>query len=102
MTEQIDDRASLDWTKDQLLLTTVEAATVLHVGRTTVYELINEGALHPIHIGRACRISRAELERYVAELDERSTPAKARTHQPTSITTLRGSQHGGSRPPDAA
>jgi excisionase family DNA binding protein len=53
----------------QLLLTTVEAARVLHVGRTTVYELINAGSLRPVHIGRSCRISRAELERYVDGLD---------------------------------
>ncbi|WP_456598922.1 helix-turn-helix domain-containing protein [Blastococcus sp. SYSU DS0616] len=54
---------------DRLLLTTEEAADVLRVGRTTVYALIKEGELRPVHIGRSCRISRAELERYVSRLD---------------------------------
>jgi excisionase family DNA binding protein len=54
---------------DQLLFTTEEAAEVLRVGRTTVYALIKSGELRPVHIGRACRISRGELDRYVARLD---------------------------------
>ena len=63
---------------DQLLLTTTQAARVLHVGRTTVYALINDGALRPVHIGRSCRITRAELQRYVDRLDERTNPAMQR------------------------
>jgi excisionase family DNA binding protein len=59
-----------------LLLTTDEAADVLRVGRTTVYALIKGGQLRPVHIGRSCRISRAELERYVNRLD--APPATAR------------------------
>jgi excisionase family DNA binding protein len=54
---------------DQLLFTTEEAADVLRVGRTTVYALIKSGELRPVHIGRACRISRGELDRYVTRLD---------------------------------
>ena len=50
---------------DRLLLTPEEAADVLRVGRTTVYALMKSGDLHSVHIGRSCRISRAELERYV-------------------------------------
>jgi len=57
--------------KEQLLHTTTQAAEVLHLSRTTVYALINEGALRPVHVGRSCRISRAELERYVASLEQR-------------------------------
>jgi excisionase family DNA binding protein len=56
--------------KEQLLHSTTQAAEVLHLSRTTVYALINEGALRPVHVGRSCRISRAELERYVASLEE--------------------------------
>jgi hypothetical protein len=26
------------------------------------------GQLHPVHIGRSCRLARAELERYVSRL----------------------------------
>jgi hypothetical protein len=34
-----------------------------------VYALIKEGRLRPVHIARSCRISRAELDRFVARLD---------------------------------
>jgi excisionase family DNA binding protein len=54
---------------DQLLFTTEEAAEVLRVGRTTVYARIRSGEVRPVHIGRSCRISRHELDRYVARLD---------------------------------
>ncbi len=68
---------------DQLLFTTAEAADVLRVGRTTVYALIGSGELRPIHIGRSCRISRGELERYVATLDSVESPPTpaAATHR---------------------
>jgi excisionase family DNA binding protein len=54
---------------DPLLLTPEEAARMLRVGRTTIYALMKSGDLRPIHIGRCCRLSRAELERYVRHLD---------------------------------
>ena len=53
---------------DALLLTPEEAARVLRVGRTTIYALMKAGELHPVHIGRSCRLPRAELERYVNRL----------------------------------
>ncbi|WP_299960186.1 helix-turn-helix domain-containing protein [uncultured Modestobacter sp.] len=52
-----------------LLLTTADAATVLSISRTTVYTLIKDGALRPVHIGRSCRLSRTELLRYVDGLE---------------------------------
>src|SRR4051794_28651668 len=71
-----------------LLLTPEEAATVLRLGRTTVYALMKAGELHAVHIGRSCRISRAELERYVRRL-ETPLPSAAphpsrRRHTPTN------------------
>ena len=57
------------WSSDALLLTPEEAARVLRVGRTTVYALLKAGDLHPVHIERSCRLSRAELERYVDQLE---------------------------------
>ena len=69
-----------------LLLTTEEAADVLRIGRTTVYALIKEGQLRPVHIGRSCRISRAELERYVSRLD--TPPPASRTRPPVDQPTL--------------
>ena len=61
-------------TSEPLLLTPEEAAQVLRIGRTTLYALIKDGNLRPVHIGRSCRVSRAELERYV---DRRGAPAPA-------------------------
>jgi excisionase family DNA binding protein len=61
---------------DQLLFTTEEAAELLRVGRTTVYALIRSDELRPVHIGRCCRISRGELDRYVARLDTNSPHAQ--------------------------
>ena len=57
--------------EDPLLLTAEEAARTLSISRTTVYTLIKEGALRPVHIGRSCRLSRAELLRYVGRLETR-------------------------------
>jgi excisionase family DNA binding protein len=54
---------------DRLLLTTEDVAKVLRIGRTTVYALMKCGDLHPVHIGRSCRISQVELERYVRRLE---------------------------------
>jgi excisionase family DNA binding protein len=62
-------RLQYELTSEQLLLTAEEAAQVLRVGRTTLYALIKAGELRPIHIGRSCRLSRAELERYVDRLE---------------------------------
>ena len=64
---------------DRLLLTPEEAATVLRVGRTTVYALMKAGDLRPVYIGRSCRISRAELERYVEHLQAPPPPQRTRT-----------------------
>ena len=66
---------------EQLLFTTDEAAHALSVGRTTIYLLMGSGELSPVHIGRSCRISRAELERYVARLDARTRSESSPTTQ---------------------
>jgi excisionase family DNA binding protein len=44
-----------------LLLTIVEAARVLAIGRTTMYELVGAGEIDVVHIGRAVRVPMAEL-----------------------------------------
>ena len=50
---------------EPLLLTVVEAAAMLGVGRTTAYELIAGGELQVVHIGRAARVPLAAVHRYV-------------------------------------
>lgn len=90
---------------DQLLFTTDEAAHVLSVGRTTIYMLMRAGELKPVHIGRSCRISRGELERYVARIDacdSRAMTPTGRAHErspellamrPNALRSVRGPAH---------
>ncbi len=72
---------------DPLLLTPEEAAKVLRVGRTTIYALMKAGDLQPVHIGRSCRISRAELERYVRRLETPQPSASSRPRRNRRTTT---------------
>lgn len=53
---------------DRLLLTIVEAAALLGVGRTTLYELLSRGELTAVRIGRARRVPREAVDAYVARL----------------------------------
>ena len=50
-----------------LLVTVPEAARLLAVGRTSLYQLIWDGELTPVRIGRSMRLTMAELERFVNE-----------------------------------
>jgi excisionase family DNA binding protein len=51
--------------RERLLLTVVEAAAMLGVGRTKAYELIAGGELQAVHIGRAARVPLVAVRRYV-------------------------------------
>ena len=51
-----------------LLVSVEEAAGLLGIGRTTLYELIRHGDVRPIRIGRCVRIPQRELEAYVDRL----------------------------------
>jgi excisionase family DNA binding protein len=51
-----------------LLLTILETAALLSVGRTTVYELIGAGELETVHIGRSVRVPADALRRYISGL----------------------------------
>ena len=52
-----------------MLLTPEEAAEVLSIGRTTVYELMSSGALRSVSIGRSRRVPARALEEFVGLLD---------------------------------
>lgn len=52
----------------KVLLDVKEAAARLRLGRTTVFELIKEGAIASVRIGRSRRIPAGELDAYVARL----------------------------------
>jgi excisionase family DNA binding protein len=51
----------------RLLLTVEEAAEVLSLGRTTVYNLIRAGDLDSVRIGRARRVSMDALRTFLKE-----------------------------------
>lgn len=63
----------------RLLYTVEQAAQLLGISRTTVYELVKAKRLNEVHIGRAGRFTGAELERFAAELDAESRPRAPRT-----------------------
>jgi excisionase family DNA binding protein len=74
---------------ERLLLTVVEAAAMLGVGRTTAYELIAGGELQVVHIGRSARVPLVAVDRYVDGLVSsprrriRSAPRQRSASQPT-------------------
>ncbi|MBW3649330.1 MAG: helix-turn-helix domain-containing protein [Actinobacteria bacterium] len=49
----------------RLLLTVVEAAEVLGIGRSTMYELIRAGEVEVVHLGRCARVPATALEEFV-------------------------------------
>jgi len=63
-----DDFAQVDGVGNPLLLTVKEAAWILQISRTTVYELIYAGVLLSVKIGTCRRIRRNDLEAYVQGL----------------------------------
>ena len=58
---------------DKGLLKIEEAARVLSLGRSKTYQLVMEGAIPSIHIGRSRRIPAAALERWI---DQRTQEAE--------------------------
>nr|EIF90669.1 DNA binding domain-containing protein [Streptomyces tsukubensis NRRL18488] len=56
---------------DRLLYKPEDAADVLSIGRSTLYELMAEGIVKYIKVGRIRRIRRRDLEEFVNSL----TPA---------------------------
>lgn len=53
---------------DKLLLTPEEAAEVLSLGRTKVYQLIGDGTLRSVLIGKCRRVPAAALADLVEQL----------------------------------
>lgn len=51
-----------------LLLSMSEAAAVLGVGRTTIYDLVRQGALQSVKIGRRSLVPLEDLNDYVRHL----------------------------------
>lgn len=81
-----------------LLVDAKQAARLLGIGRTMLYELIKTGALTPVHIGRCVRFSVSELERFVANgcvaepatLQAPKPDPMSTKHRPARRATSRG------------
>jgi len=55
--------------ENKLLVTIMEAAALLSVGRSTIYNLINEGDLAVVKIGCSARITMASIRAVAGERD---------------------------------
>jgi excisionase family DNA binding protein len=60
---------------NKLLLTPAEAAEVLSIGRTKVYELMADGDLVSVRIGNSRRVPLDAVNEFVARLEEQARPA---------------------------
>jgi excisionase family DNA binding protein len=58
-----------------LLLTVSQAAKMLSLGRTKVYELIATEGLPVVHFGRAKRVSVASLQRWIESREQKEMSA---------------------------
>ena len=55
---------------EPVLLKIAEAATLLRVGRTTIYELMNSGDMPSVRIGRAVRIPTRAVRDYARRMED--------------------------------
>jgi excisionase family DNA binding protein len=63
---------------EKILLTPVEAAAALGIGRSKVYELLQSGQLPSVHIGRCRRVPADAVHSFASSL-RRSGPAKTQS-----------------------
>jgi excisionase family DNA binding protein len=62
---------------ETLLLTPEQAAAELQIARRRIFEMIADGTLPSVKIGKSRRIARAALQEYVKGLETRQQPAVA-------------------------
>ncbi len=75
-----------DASQPVLLMTARQVARALGISRSMVYLIIQRSELRCIHIGRAMRISRSEVRRYINERENaqqmpRRSVARSRKRQ---------------------
>ncbi|MEZ5378238.1 MAG: helix-turn-helix domain-containing protein [Acidimicrobiales bacterium] len=63
----------------QLLVTIPQAASLLAISRSTVYELIWQQELDPIRIGRSVRLRMSDLEAFARGDNEAHSPTATET-----------------------
>lgn len=62
--------------EDLSLLTILEAAQKLSVGRTKVYSLMDDGELEEVYVGRCHRITRDSIDDYIRRHRRRRPPTE--------------------------
>ncbi len=62
---------------DPMLLTPTEAATALGIGRSKLYELMQDGVLESVHIGACRRIPTEAVTALVSRLRQAEAGAEA-------------------------
>ncbi len=62
---------------DPMLLTPVEAAAALGIGRSKLYELMQDGILESVHIGACRRIPTEAVTALVSRLRQAEADAEA-------------------------
>jgi excisionase family DNA binding protein len=73
-----------------LLLTIPDAARVLAIGRTTLYELIDTRALEVVRIGRAIRVPVSALESFVERARAAGDVPSSTTRGPDRVAARSG------------
>lgn len=63
----VDVRPVSAFADERILLSVVEAAKRLGIGRSLMYELLGSGQVRSIHVGRLRKIPVAALSEFVAE-----------------------------------
>lgn len=66
MTQRVESREEMG-SLTEPLLTAVEAAELLRVPRSTLYELVRSRHLPHIRVGRALRFTRADLASWISD-----------------------------------
>jgi excisionase family DNA binding protein len=56
----------LELVSTPLLLRVSEVAALLSIGRSLAYQMITDGTLPSVRLGRCRRVPRADLERWIA------------------------------------
>lgn len=54
---------------EQYLYSPIDVAKVMGISRSQVYNLMNDGHLASVHIGRSRRISRQQVADYIGKLE---------------------------------
>jgi excisionase family DNA binding protein len=76
---------------DKLLLTPEEAASVLSIGRSKVYELISDGRLASVRIDASRRVPMSALVEFVQRLrEQREPPGVARGRREAELRWVAG------------